>query len=83
MFDRSFYPEYYPPPRELDEVEMLVLAGSVLHVHRSKLSVHLGLRVVSCQLSPGRYAYVKFDNDGEMEVFHPRNHHQHPRRVQC
>lgn len=85
MFDHSSFRGCQAPPvREvLDEKAMKVLSSRVLHVPESKLSVLYELRVVVHQLSPGRYAYVRFHENGELELFLPRDYHQHPRRVPC
>jgi hypothetical protein len=85
MFDhRSFHGCQAPPVQEvLDEKAMKVLACRVLHVPESELSVLFELRVVVHQLSPGRYAYVRFHENCEMELFLPRDCNQNPRRVPC
>lgn len=81
MFDRSLNCE--SPPAPFSEQEMLVLACSVLEVEQSRLSALVGLQVVMCQESPGKYHYVSFLENGEMKVFHPRCFNNYPRRVQC
>lgn len=71
-----------PPPEKLSEQLMLVLACSVLQVPQHRLSVREDLQVVMYHRGGGRYSYVCFDENGEMEVFHPRNVHQ-KWRVPC
>lgn len=71
------------PPEKLNEHMMLVLACSVLHVPQDQLSVHEDLLLVMHHRGNGRFSYVCFDKNGEMEVFHPRCFHQNPRRVPC
>ncbi len=78
-FDKSQVPTVV---QALGQDEMLVLACSMLHVDQSHLFVREDLQVVCYQLAPGRYAYLRFHN-GEMELFLPRDHRQHPRRVLC
>ncbi len=78
MFHRSSVSQ--APPGERSEQEMLVLACSLLHVHQSRLSALVGLQVVMHQAAPGCYAYVRFYENGELEVFLPR---ECPGRVKC
>lgn len=61
-----------PPVFHLSEDDMLILARVALRVPKSQLSVRTDLRVVCHQMAPGRYAYVRFYETGEMELFLPR-----------
>lgn len=68
-------------PPCLSEQEMLVLACSVLQKPQDCLCVCKDLQVVMLHHGGGRYSYVCFDENGEMEVFHPRDFNKNPRRV--
>ena len=71
-----------PLPVVWSEAELKVLACSVLHVHESKVSVFESLQMVSYQLEPGRFAYLRFDGDnGELELFLPRDYCCNPKRI--
>lgn len=79
MFNHCSF-ESHGPPLQLSDEAKLVLACSLLHVPQSELHFRADLQVVSCQFAPGRYGYVRFHQNGELELFLPRSK---PRRVPC
>lgn len=83
MFDRSSLFESHGPPLPLSDEAKHVLACSLLQVPQSELTFRKDLDVFCCQYAPGRYGYVRFREDGELELFLPRDFTKHPRRVPC
>jgi len=77
------HPGGAPPCAHLSEQELLVFACSVLQVQQDRLSVHEDLQVVFYQEAPGRYVYVCFKENEEVEVHRPRCFNHRPRRVPC
>ncbi len=47
------------------------------------LSVLSDLCLLVFRCAPNRYAYVRFHDNGELELFLPRDFNQNPRRVPC
>ncbi len=82
MFDfRSLHD--HGPPLRLSEAVLLAVACSYWHVHESELSAREELQLVLWRLPGGRYAYLRFHDDGELEEFQPRDYRRQPRRVPC
>lgn len=77
MYVSSFWDQGSQP---MSKQVMLVLACSALDVDQSCLFVREDVQVVMYQCSPGRYAYVKFHENGELELFLPRSNQ---RKVPC
>jgi hypothetical protein len=82
MFDRCSFESHGPPVEQSREAK-LVLACSLLHVAQCELSFREDLQLVCHQYAPGRYGYVRFYDNGELELFLPRDHKKNPRRVPC
>ncbi|MFM2340239.1 MAG: hypothetical protein RLZZ360_875 [Candidatus Parcubacteria bacterium] len=82
MFDfRSLHD--HGPPLRLSEAVLLAVACSYWHVHESELFAREELQLVCRRLDDGRYEYLRFHDDGGLELFQPRDYRQHPRRVPC
>ncbi len=83
MFSRSSLFESHGPPVQRREEELLALACSFWYVSESELFVREELQLVCRRLADGRYEYLRFHDDGELELFQPRDYRLRPRRVPC
>ena len=83
MFDRSFCEVSQAPPVRLCEAELLVFACGFWLVPQCELSAREELQLVCRRLAGGRYEYLRFHDDGGLELFQPRDYRLCPRRVPC
>lgn len=71
------------PTVQLSEEELLALACSYWYVSSSELFAREELQLVGRRLADGRYGYLRFHDDGELELFQSRDYRLRPRRVFC
>lgn len=82
MFNNCSFESHGPPVR-LSETELLVFACGFLLVPQCELSAREDLQLVLHRRADGQYAYLRFHDDGELELFQPRDYRLRPRRVFC